>query len=146
MRATVLHSAGDVRIENVPDATLIEPTDALVVISRAAICGSDLWPYKSPKQGDTGRRLGHEAVGVVEAIGAEVRAAKVGDLVVMPWAYSDGRCEFCHQGLQTSCVQGGVFGTHGPTAPRPRRSVSPTPTEPSWSSRSARTTRCCPLC
>jgi threonine dehydrogenase-like Zn-dependent dehydrogenase len=113
MRATVLHGAGDVRIENVPDATLIEPTDALVVISRAAICGSDLWPYKSPEQADTGRRLGHEAVGVVEAIGAEVRTAKVGDLVVMPWAYSDGRCEFCHQGLQTSCVQGGVFGTHG---------------------------------
>ena len=111
MRATVMFGAGDVRIENVPDARVIEPTDAVVVVSRACICGSDLWPYKTMEQSDTGRRVGHEAIGVVEAVGAAVRTLKVGDLVVMPFAYSDGTCVFCHEGLHTSCIHGGFFGT-----------------------------------
>jgi threonine dehydrogenase-like Zn-dependent dehydrogenase len=111
MRATVLYGAADVRVESVPDAGLIEPTDAVVVVSRAAICGSDLWPYKTAGHDDAGRRMGHEAVGVVEAIGADVRTLNVGDLVVMPFSYSDGTCDFCHEGLQTSCVRGGIFGT-----------------------------------
>src|SRR6266550_4400254 len=111
MRATVLHGRGDVRIENVPDARLIEPTDALVVVTRACICGSDLWPYKTMEPSETIRVMGHEAIGVVEAVGADVRSIKVGDLVIMPFAFSDGTCEFCHQGLQTSCVHGGFFGT-----------------------------------
>jgi threonine dehydrogenase-like Zn-dependent dehydrogenase len=71
MRATVMHGAGDVRIETVPDARLIEPTDAVVRVSRAAICGSDLWPYKTLEPSETGRRMGHEAVGVVDAVGAD---------------------------------------------------------------------------
>src|SRR2546421_1478514 len=111
MRATVMFGAGDVRIETVPDARLIEPTDALVVVTRAAICGSDLWPYKTMEHSETGRRMGHEAVGVVEAVGADVRTVKVGDVVVMPFAYSDGTCVFRHEGLHTSCVHGGFFGT-----------------------------------
>ena len=57
--------------------------------------------------------MGHEAIGVVEAVGDEVRTMKAGDLVVMPFAYSDGSCTFCHEGLQTSCVQGGFFGIAG---------------------------------
>ncbi len=61
MRATVMYGAGDVRIESVPDARLIEATDALVVVKHAAICGSDLWPYKSMEHSETGRRMGHEA-------------------------------------------------------------------------------------
>jgi threonine dehydrogenase-like Zn-dependent dehydrogenase len=76
MRATVMHAAGDVRIENVPDATLIEPTDALLRVTRACICGSDLWPYRSMQRTDHGQRMGHEAIGVVEAIGADVRTVK----------------------------------------------------------------------
>ncbi|HEX9598580.1 MAG TPA: zinc-dependent alcohol dehydrogenase family protein [Gaiellaceae bacterium] len=111
MRATVMYGAGDVRIENVPDARLIEQTDALVAITRACICGSDLWPYKTLEHTDTGRRMGHEAIGVVEAVGADVRTLKVGDVVVMPFAYSDGTCVFCHEGLHTSCIHGGFFGT-----------------------------------
>src|SRR5438309_3714182 len=111
MRATVLYGAGDVRIENVPDARLIEPTDALVAVSRACICGSDLWPYQLMKPGEPPRRMGHEAIGVVEAVGAEVRTLKVGDVVVMPFAFSDGACVFCQEGLHTSCIHGGVFGT-----------------------------------
>jgi threonine dehydrogenase-like Zn-dependent dehydrogenase len=111
MRATVMFGAGDVRIENVPDARLVEPTDAVVRVSRAAICGSDLWPYATLERSETGRRMGHEAIGVVEAVGADVRTMNVGDLVVMPFAFSDGTCVFCHEGLQTSCVHGGFFGT-----------------------------------
>jgi threonine dehydrogenase-like Zn-dependent dehydrogenase len=105
-----MHGAGDVRIENVPDARILEPTDAVVTVTRACICGSDLWPYKSMEPSEKGRVMGHEAVGVVEAVGADVRAVKRGDLVVMPFAWSDGTCEFCRAGLQTSCVHGGFFG------------------------------------
>src|SRR5437660_172171 len=111
MRATVLYGAADVRIERVPDARLIEPTDALIAVTRACICGSDLWPYKLMKPGEPPRRMGHEAIGVVEAVGSGVRTLKAGDVVVMPFAYSDGTCVFCHEGLHTSCVQGGFFGT-----------------------------------
>src|SRR5256712_12495353 len=111
MLATVMFGAGDVRIETAPDARLIEPTDALVAVTRAAICGSDLWPYKTMDHSETGRRMGHEAIGIVEAVGADVRTLKVGDVVVMPFAYSDGTCVFCHEGLQTSCIHGGFFGT-----------------------------------
>src|SRR3989441_6545771 len=111
MRAAVLYGAGDVRVENVPDARLVEATDALVTVSRACICGSDLWPYKLTEPGETGRRMGHEAIGVVEAVGADVHTLKVGDVVVMPFAFSDGTCAFCHEGLHTSCVHGGFFGT-----------------------------------
>src|SRR5436305_5860218 len=111
MRATVMFGAGDVRIENVPDARLIAPTDALVAVTRACICGSDLWPYRTLGHSDIGRRMGHEAIGVVEAVGADVRTMKVGDVVVVPFAYSDGTCVFCHDGLHTSCIHGGFFGT-----------------------------------
>jgi threonine dehydrogenase-like Zn-dependent dehydrogenase len=110
MRATVMHSAGDVRIEEVPDAKLVDPTDAVIRVTRACICGSDLWPYKSMEPVDGGRPMGHEAIGVVEEVGAEVTTVKPGDLVVMPFAFSDGTCLFCEQGLQTECVHGGFFG------------------------------------
>jgi threonine dehydrogenase-like Zn-dependent dehydrogenase len=58
MRATVMHGAGDVRIENVPDARLLEPSDAVVGVTHAGICGSDLWPYKTMEPSETGRRMG----------------------------------------------------------------------------------------
>jgi threonine dehydrogenase-like Zn-dependent dehydrogenase len=106
-----MFGTGDVRIENVPDARIIEPTDAVVTVTSACICGSDLWPYKTMEHSDTGRVMGHEAIGVVEAVGADVGAIKVGDLVIMSFAFSDGSCVFCHEGLQTSCVHGGFFGT-----------------------------------
>jgi threonine dehydrogenase-like Zn-dependent dehydrogenase len=111
MRATVMYGAGDVHIENVPDPAVIEATDAVVRVTRACICGSDLWPYKTMEHSETGRVMGHEAIGVVEAVGPEVRTLQIGDLVVMPFAFSDGTCVFCHEGLQTSCVHGGFFGT-----------------------------------
>jgi threonine dehydrogenase-like Zn-dependent dehydrogenase len=113
MKATVMYGAGDVRVETVPDAHIIEPTDALLRITRACICGSDLWPYNQMEHDETGRRMGHEFIGVVEAVGAAVRAVKVGDIVVAPFAYSDGTCIFCHDGLHTSCIHGGFWGRDG---------------------------------
>jgi len=111
MRATVMYGAGDVRVESVPDAGLIESTDALVAVTLACICGSDLWPYRTLEHSETGQRMGHEAIGVVEAVGPDVRTLKAGDLVVMPFAFSDGTCAFCSEGLHTSCIHGGFFGT-----------------------------------
>jgi threonine dehydrogenase-like Zn-dependent dehydrogenase len=108
-----MYRAGDVRVENIPDATLKTPTDALLRITRACICGSDLWPYHDLPATDSGRRMGHEAIGLVEAVGSEVRKIKKGDFVIMPFAYSDGTCEFCHEGLQTACVHKGFFGNGG---------------------------------
>ena len=105
-----MYEAGDVRVEERPDPTIEEPTDAVVRVTRACICGSDLWPYKSLERTDSGRQMGHEAIGVVEDVGADVHTLKRGDLVVMPFAFSDGTCEFCREGLQTSCVHGGFFG------------------------------------
>jgi hypothetical protein len=110
MRATIMYGAGDVRVEEVPDAHLIEPTDALVQITRAAICGSDLWPYKSMEPTDSGRRMGHEFVGVVVDVGADVRTVKPGDLVVSPFLWSDGTCLFCREGLHSECLHGGRYG------------------------------------
>jgi threonine dehydrogenase-like Zn-dependent dehydrogenase len=111
-----MYGAGDVRIENVPEPALVEPTDAVVRVTRACICGSDLWPYKEMAPVEGGRRMGHEAMGVVEAVGAHVRTLKRGQIVVMPFAYSDGNCTFCHEGLQTSCIHGGFFGGQVPGA------------------------------
>jgi threonine dehydrogenase-like Zn-dependent dehydrogenase len=111
MRATVLHSAGDVRMETVPDVRLIEATDAVIEVRRAAVCGSDLWPYQKMAPGEPVRRMGHEAIGVVRDIGSDVRTLKRGDVVIMPFAYSDGTCDFCRRGLHTSCIRGGFFGT-----------------------------------
>ena len=111
MRATVMYGAGDVRVEDVPDAHLIEPTDALVVVSRAAICGSDLWPYQEMEPKEVGRRMGHEFIGVVDDVGDEVRTMSPGDLVVAPFLWSDGTCVFCREGLHTSCLHGGRYGS-----------------------------------
>src|SRR5256885_11010605 len=112
MRATIMHGSGDVRIENVPDAKIKEPTDAVIRIVRASICGSDLWPYRGYAEfGESGLPMGHEAIGVVEAVGAGVRNIKVRNLVAMPFAYSDGTCVHCQEGIHTSCVDGGFFGS-----------------------------------
>jgi threonine dehydrogenase-like Zn-dependent dehydrogenase len=104
MKATVMYGAGDVRIETVPDPRILHSTDALLRITRSCICGSDLWPYKEMKAGDAPRRMGHEFIGIVEDVGADVRTVKKGDLVVAPFAISDGTCEFCLESLNTSCV------------------------------------------
>ncbi|SUA31257.1 Zinc-binding dehydrogenase [Mycolicibacterium fortuitum] len=113
MRATVMYEAGDVRVENVPDPVVKEPTDAIVRVTRACICGSDLWPYQSMPHKDGGRRMGHEFIGIVEDVGADVSGLERGDLVVAPFVWADNTCDFCQEGLQTSCRHGGGWGAPG---------------------------------
>jgi threonine dehydrogenase-like Zn-dependent dehydrogenase len=110
MRATIMYGAGDVRVENVPDPSIVEPSDAILRVVRACICGSDLWPYNDMPKSDTGQSMGHEAIGVVEAAGGAVTKLKRGQVVVMPFAISDGVCEFCKEGLPTACVHVGFIG------------------------------------
>ncbi|MBU3064269.1 alcohol dehydrogenase catalytic domain-containing protein [Nocardia sp. NEAU-G5] len=113
MRATLLYQAGDVRVEDVDDPKIQNPTDAVIRTVLACVCGSDLWPYKSAPRTDNPRHMGHEFLGVVEDIGSEVTTVKPGDLVVVPFTYSDNTCEYCRRGLQTSCVHGGPWGVGG---------------------------------
>lgn len=110
MRATLMYGAGDVRVEDVPDAALREPTDALVRVVNGAICGSDLWPYSSLPASDTGRRMGHEFLGVVEEVGCDVTGPRPGDLVLAPFLWCDDTCDFCRRGLHSSCRHGGGWG------------------------------------
>jgi threonine dehydrogenase-like Zn-dependent dehydrogenase len=109
MRATYMFGAGDVRIQDIPDAAIQQPTDALVRIVRSCICGSDLHPYHSMPSSSGGVPMGHEFIGVVEDIGSDVSTLAKGDFVIAPFAYSDGTCQFCREGLQTSCEHGGFW-------------------------------------
>jgi threonine dehydrogenase-like Zn-dependent dehydrogenase len=109
MRATFIYGAGDVRVTDAPDPKIVEPTDALVQVSRACVCGSDLHPYHSAPQIPGGKSIGHELIGVVTDVGADVRTLATGDFVISPFAISCGVCEFCRAGLQTSCVNGGFW-------------------------------------
>ena len=111
MRATVLHKTGDVRIETVADAAIRQPTDALIRVTRACICGSDLWSYNDYAESSGSRQMGHEAIGIVEDVGSEVQRIRRGQLVIMPFSYSDGSCPLCHEGINTSCRNGGFFGS-----------------------------------
>jgi len=113
MRATLIYGAGDVRVENVPDAALREPTDAVVRVLAACVCGSDLWPYGSRPKTERGDRIGHEFLGVVEQAGADVAGLVPGDVVVAPFVWADNTCDFCREGLQTSCRHGGSWASNG---------------------------------
>ncbi|MFD5825292.1 zinc-dependent alcohol dehydrogenase family protein [Lentzea sp. NPDC060358] len=113
MRATLIYGAEDIRVEEVPDPVLRETTDALVRVVRACVCGSDLWPYKSRDATEHGDRIGHEFVGVVEEVGSEVGTVRPGDLVIAPFLWSDGTCDRCRAGWQSSCRHGGGWGAPG---------------------------------
>jgi threonine dehydrogenase-like Zn-dependent dehydrogenase len=110
MRATLMYGAGDVRVEHVPEPTLREPTDALVRVLRSCICGSDLWPYRSMPATEHGQRMGHEFLGVITELGSEVSGLRHGDMVLAPFVWADNTCDFCREGLQTSCRHGGLWG------------------------------------
>jgi alcohol dehydrogenase len=112
MRAGVYRGPGEIRVEDVPDAALRVPTDALVRVTHAGICGSDLWVYRGELElyGPAPSRVGHEFLGVVEEVGAEVRTLRPGQRVVAPYTFSDGTCEMCRAGLMTLCPSGGFFG------------------------------------
>ncbi|HEX5050976.1 MAG TPA: alcohol dehydrogenase catalytic domain-containing protein, partial [Planctomycetota bacterium] len=109
MKAAVFHGTHDIRIDDVPDPRIESPTDAIVRITRTAICGSDLWFYRGQQAYEPGARTGHEPMGIVEEVGSEVRHVRPGDLVLAPFAISDGTCEFCEAGIHTSCTKGGFW-------------------------------------
>ena len=114
MRATVIHGTRDVRVEDVPDPTIHHPGDALVRVTAACVCGSDLWPYRDFRGAP--RRIGHEFVGIVEEVGTEVATLRPGQFVIAPFVVSDGTCVNCRNGVHTSCLGGGAWGgkdTHG---------------------------------
>ena len=112
MRATTIHAPGDIRFEEVPDPRIEAPTDAIVKVVAGCICGSDLWPYRGHNDIDAGSTIGHECVGVVEEVGADVKGIRVGDFVVVPFCHSDNTCVHCRAGVQSACTGLG-FTTSG---------------------------------
>ena len=113
MRATTIHAPYDMRVEDVPEPVVQLPTDAVLRVLRACICGSDLWAYRGEAARQPGQRIGHEFLGLVEEIGSEVGTLSRGDLVVAPFMWSDGVCDYCREGLTTSCEHGGFWGSVG---------------------------------
>ena len=110
MRATVLPSPGDIRLDTLPDPVLEADTDAIVRVEASCVCGSDLWPYRGIGRPQTEpRQIGHEHVGVVEHVGSAVADVSVGDFVIAPFLYSDNTCVHCRNGVQSSCVNGGGY-------------------------------------
>ena len=106
-----MYGAGDVRVEDVPEPTIQQATDALVRVVRSCICGSDLHPYHGMPASQTGSPMGHEMIAVVEETGAEVTGFSRGDFVVVPFAFADNTCAVCRDGFHTSCPAGGWYGT-----------------------------------
>lgn len=110
MRSAVYKGPGEIAIEQVPEPTLQDPTEAIVKITHTAICGSDLWFYRGQRDREPGSTVGHEPMGIVKEVGDDVRAVAPGDRVIAPFVMSCGECEYCRKGLQTSCVDGRSWG------------------------------------
>src|SRR5436190_23644291 len=121
MRATIMYGTHDVRVENVPDPSIVEPTDAIIRVVRACICGSDLWPYNDMPQSETGQSMGHEAIGVVTDVGRDVRTIKPGQVVVMPFAISTARASLPGRTVATTSSMSASSATEETTALRPKR-------------------------
>ncbi|MGA6127280.1 MULTISPECIES: zinc-binding dehydrogenase [unclassified Microbacterium] len=123
MRAAYMYGPGDVRVIDAPEPRIEQPTDAVLRTVVACVCGSDLHPYHSMTPSERGRSMGHEMIGVVEEVGSEVRTVAPGDVVIVPFVFSCGACEFCRAGLQTSCRFAGLSvptGAGGAQAERRR--------------------------
>jgi len=112
MRAAIFHEPRRIDVGDRPDPSLREPTDAIVRVVIACVCGSDLWYYRGDSEFAPGP-IGHEFVGVVEDVGAEVTHLEKGDLVIAPFAFSDGTCPNCRHGITTACMNGGFFPMNG---------------------------------
>ncbi len=112
MRATVIHGERDIRLDEVPDPVLALPTDAIVRVVAACVCGSDLWPYRGVTPTHEPHRIGHEFVGIVEEVGSAVTAVKPGDFVIAPFYHCDFTCVNCRNGVSTSCLHGGWWGAN----------------------------------
>jgi threonine dehydrogenase-like Zn-dependent dehydrogenase len=104
MRQTFICKPGDIRVENVPDPKIVNPTDAIIRIVATCVCGSDLWDYRGINPAGEPHPIGHEYVGVVEEAGSEVNSVKPGQFVIGSFFASDGTCPICRAGYQTSCL------------------------------------------
>ncbi|WP_216900006.1 zinc-binding dehydrogenase [Nocardia alni] len=112
MKAAMFHGPGDIRVDEVTDPRVETPTDAVVRVVAAAVCGTDLRGYCGLPGPVQGPRCGHEFVGVVVDIGREVTTVRPGDVVVAPFMFADGVCRQCVRGLPSSCSAGGMWGGH----------------------------------
>src|ERR671916_792208 len=117
MRGAVLYGPRDVRFEERPDPTIIEPTDAIIRISAACVCGSDLWPYRGIEPITRPTPMGHEYVGIVEGVGSAVENIKPGQFVVGSFFASDNTCPICQAGYQCRCVDARPMEAEGAQAP-----------------------------
>ena len=108
MRATTIHGPGDIRVSEVPDPVIEQPTDAIVKVAAGCICGSDLWPYRGENPVDAGSTIGHECIGEVVEVGSEVSGFGVGDFVIVPFDHCDNTCPHCLAGAQAACVNLGM--------------------------------------
>src|SRR5881398_3659056 len=120
MRGTMLYGPRDVRFEERPDPTMIDPTDAIIRISAACVCGSDLWPYRGIEPTTQPRAMGHEYCGIVEEVGSAVKNIKPGQFVVGSFFASDNTCEICRAGYQSRCVHAEPMNNIGTQAPLAR--------------------------
>ena len=103
MRVTTIHGPGDIRLEDRPAPEITAPTDAIVKVVASCICGSDLWPYRGENEVTAGDPIGHEIVGVVEEVGADVKSFKPGEFVIVPFCHSDNNCPHCTAGMTSAC-------------------------------------------
>ena len=115
MRGVVMHSPGDVRVEERDMPKIVAPTDAIIRLAATCICGSDLWPYRGAEEVHD-QPMGHEYVGTVTEVGADVTSVKVGDFVVGSFMASDNTCEICRAGFQSRCAHGEFAGAGGAQA------------------------------
>src|SRR5258708_22551546 len=113
MKAAIFQGKGAIALGERPDPTIREPTDAVVRVVLACVCGSDLWYYRGETDYSVGSPIGHEFLGVVEQIGESVQSIAHGDLVIAPFLYSDGTCPPRRAGITSACVRGGVWGANG---------------------------------
>ncbi|GLQ99361.1 zinc-dependent alcohol dehydrogenase family protein [Dyella mobilis] len=105
MLATMMYGAGDVRVEERPEPTILKPTDAIIRLSASCICGSDLWPYRGSNPITEPLAMGHEYCGIVVDVGSDVKSVKPGQFVVGSFCISDNTCPHCQCGFQSSCEQ-----------------------------------------
>jgi threonine dehydrogenase-like Zn-dependent dehydrogenase len=103
MKQAVLHGAGEVRVEERPEPSIVQPTDAIVRLSASCICGSDLWPYRGIAPFTQPMPMGHEYCGIVEEVGPAVTSVRAGQFVIGSFFASDNTCPHCRAGYQTSC-------------------------------------------
>ncbi len=113
MKATIFQGSGKIEVQEVPDPVIQKPDDAIVKVTYCCICGSDLWPYRGLEPRDAGSRIGHEFMGIVEAVGEDVKNVKPGDLVVAPFVISDGTCPVCRAGETRFCRNFMFWGSKG---------------------------------